>query len=150
MPRRPQPDLLDWQPPQPVQAFAAPEVRSSTLNGRITRAVAAALRGCELPREAVAAGMSEFLGRTVTKNMLDAYASEARDSHTIPLDRFLALVHVTQDRRLLELLAEPMGWAVIERRYLPLIDLATVREKHDDLQREMDALRRQARSGGLL
>ena len=64
--------------------------------------------------------------------MIDAYASIARDDHVISTPRFMALLQVTADRRLLELLAEPAGWAVIERRYLPLIELAAVREREDE------------------
>jgi hypothetical protein len=37
------------------------------------------------------------------------------------------------DARLLELLAAPQGWTVIERRYLPMIELAAVTERKKEL-----------------
>ncbi|MBX9750868.1 MAG: DNA transposition protein [Roseococcus sp.] len=147
MPPR-QPDLLDWTPPEPVAAFAPEQVRAATLEARIARAVSVALQDCKLTREEIAARMSAWLGTKVTLNMLNAYASVARQDHPIGLTRFLALVHATCDRRLLELLAEMNGWAVIERRHLPLIEMAAIREQEDELRRRRDALTRKARAEG--
>lgn len=146
----PQPDLLSWRPPQPVARFEPERVRAVSTRAVVCRAISDALRGTGQPREAIARRMSEFLGEEVSKHMLDAYASPAREEHTISVPRFLALLHATRDRRLLELLAEPFGWTVIERRYLPLIELAAVREHEDEVRRRAEALRRQARAGGLL
>ena len=152
MPRPPaktnQPDLLDWQAPEPTRRFEDRAVHAATVEGRIAKAVAAALVGED--RAEIAKAMSTYLGKTVSKTMLDAYASPAREEHVISLARFIALLQVTADRRLLELIAEPLGWAVIERRYLPLIELAAVREREDELRRQGDALRRQAKSRGVL
>lgn len=147
MPPR-QPDLLDWTPPAPVAAFAPELVRGATLEARIARAVSVALQDCKLTRDEIAARMGAWLGSKVSTNMLNAYASAGRQDHPIGLTRFLALVHATGDRRLLELLAEMFGWAVIERRHLPLIEIAAVQERLDELNRTKDALRRQARAGG--
>lgn len=143
-----QPDLLDWTPPAPVAAFAPEQVRGATLEARIARAVSVALQESKLTRDEIAARMSAWLGEKVSLNMLNAYASVARGDHSIGLSRFLALVQATGDRRLLELLAEMFGWAVIERRHLPLIEMAAVQERLDELHRTKDALRRQARAGG--
>lgn len=149
--RRPdpnQPSLLEWQAPQPVAAFEPARVRAATLHGQIARAVAECLRDAAaagLAREAVAERMSGILGAKVTKTMLDAYASQAREEHGISLARFIALMQATGDRRLLELLAEPMGWAVIERADLPLIELAALQEHQDEIQRRMKALQAHAR-----
>ncbi len=146
-------DLLTWQPPEAVARFEDHIVRSATIAGRIAHGVAASLRdaaGRGLTRADIAKRMSLYLGTAVSKAMLDAYASEAREEHVISLPRLMALLHVTGDRRLLELLAEPMGWAVIDRRHLPLIQLAAVQERRDELARQADALRRAARAGGAL
>ena len=148
--RRREPDLLDWQPPQPVASFDPPRVRATGLPARLAKAIGIALEDCGFTRDVVADRMSDYLGRRVSKNMLDAYASEARAEHIISTPRFAALVHATLDRRLLEMLAAPFGWAVIDRKYLPLIELAAVQDRRDELDRQAHALRRQARSGGLL
>lgn len=142
--------LLDWTPPATTVRFDDHLVRAATIRAQVCRAIAAALSDCKLSRDDIAQRMSEFLGERVSKAMLDAYASQAREDHAISLPRFLALVHVTQDRRLLELIAEMFGWAVIERRHLPLIELAAVQDRVDELKRNADALRRQAKRGGAL
>jgi hypothetical protein len=68
----------------------------------------------------------------------------------INIVRFIALLHATQDPRLLEMIASMFGWAVVDRQFLALIKLAQVREREDELRREAKALQRQARAGGLL
>lgn len=142
--------LLDWTPPQAALAFEERDVRAASLPARISRAVATALNESKLSRPAIAKAMSAYLGEDVSVAMVHAYASQARDTHRISVARFLALIHATGDRRLLELLAAPMGWAVIERRHLVLIDLAAAREREDALRRQREALTRRARAEGAL
>lgn len=139
-------DLLAWTPPETVARFEDRVVRAATIAGQISHAVAAALRDADargLAREDVARRMGAYLGERVSVTMLNGYASEAREQNVITVPRLLALVHVTGDRRMLHLLAEPFGWAVIEAKFLPMIELAAVREREDDLRRRADALRRQ-------
>ncbi|MBX9594404.1 MAG: hypothetical protein K2X46_08580 [Roseomonas sp.] len=150
MPPAAQPDLLTWSPPQPALAFDERAIRSTTLAARISRAVSVALRECGKPRGHVAREMSSYLGEEVSLPMLDAYASVARDQHRISVTRFIALAHATGDRRLLELLAEPIGLAVIDRKYLPLIELAAIREQEDELRKRRKALARRSRGEGAL
>lgn len=144
-------DLLnDWTPPAATVRFDETRVRAAGLNAQISRVVAAALADAKPSREKIAKAMSEFLGESVTLNMLNAYASQAREGHAITLPRFMALVHATGDRRLLEWMAEPMRWAVIEDRYLPLIELAAVQERQRKLENAAKALRREAHGRGAL
>jgi hypothetical protein len=153
-PRPPeQMDLLAWAPPEPVRRFEEHRVRAATLRERLARAIAAALKDADaagIGREEIAVRMSEYLGERVSKNMLDAYASQAREDHVISVVRLMALLHATRDARLLELLAEPLGWVVIDRKYLPLIELAAVRDQADALKRRAKEIRRQVRRGGAL
>src|SRR5258708_6640647 len=101
-------DLLnDWTPPEATVSFDDNRVRAANIHAQISRMVAAALTDAKASREMIAAQMSSFLGERVTKNMLDAYASQARGEHAIPMHRFIALIHATGDRRLLQALAEP-------------------------------------------
>ena len=145
-----QPDLLGWQAPQPVRRFDDDKVRSASVAGRVCRAVSQSLKDCGEERAEVARRMSQFLDEDVSRNMLDAYASQAREEHVINVVRFIALVHATRDRRLLEMVAEMFGWTVIERRFLKLIELAALQEQQEELRRRADAARRQAKSEGLL
>jgi len=148
-----QPDLLSWSPPEVVARFADERVRAVTLAGKIARSVAEALRDAAaagVDRAEIARRMGAFLSEEISLHMINAYASQAREDHVISLSRFLALLHATGDRRLLEMLAEPLGWAVIEQKFLPLIELAAVQERQDELRHHADALRRKARQRGSL
>ena len=154
MNRRPTQQLeLDWQAPKPVLRFDEHVVREASISGRMCRAMSAALHDAALagrPRKAIAEAMSLYLHETVSVQMLDAYVSEARETHTINLPRFVALVHATQDRRLLEAIAEMFGWSVVPAKFVPLIKLAALREQEDALKRERMALIHEAKREGAL
>ncbi|MBF5095298.1 DNA transposition protein [Azospirillum sp. INR13] len=136
-------DLLAWQPPEPVRAFPPEKVRAASLRSAVAKAVSLALKECGRDRDDVAQAMGEYLGEACPKTMLDAYASEAREEHVINVVRFIALMHATGDRRLLQLLAEPFGLAVIDARYLPAIEDALLDDKIAELtQRRQFARRR--------
>ena len=142
-------DLLrDWAPPDPVVRFDDNQVKASSLPVRLCKAISTTLKEASEKRDAIAAKMSDFLGRRISVNMLNAYASAGREDHCIGLASFVALLHATRDRRLLEMIAEPLGWAVIDRRHLPLIELALVREQQVLLQDYAKRLAGAARSGG--
>lgn len=139
--------LFDWDPPEIVHRFDERRVCGGTLRSRIARAVAETLRDCPIDRPTIASHMADWLGEDVSKNMLDAYAAEAREDHTIPFLRLLALVHVTGDARLLQLGAELFGHAVVEERYLPWVRVGQLADTKDDIDREFEYARRQARRG---
>jgi hypothetical protein len=131
----------DWTPPVVVERYEETRVRTATLRARIARAVSETLKDFDRSREDVALAMSEWLGEDVTKNMLDAYASEAREAHTIPYLRLLALVHATGDVRLLQLGAELFGHVVAHSRYLEWIEVgmeADRREQANQIKEETD------------
>lgn len=58
-------------------------------------AVAEILKGDPRSRFDIAGAVSKLMDEDVSKLMLDAYASEARDGHRISFDRMLALVAAT-------------------------------------------------------
>jgi len=138
-------ELLDWKPAEPAVRFDEHQVRGATLNARICRAMAVALDECGASRDEIAERMGEYLGETVSKHMLDAYVSEARDTHNINVIRFAALVHATRDWRLLSLLPELFGFAVVDDRYVSLIRATQMREKAAELDKLAEAEERRAR-----
>jgi len=140
-------DLLTWEPPTLVSRFEETALRTSCLKSRIARAVATTLRDSEEERDNIAAAMSRWLGEEVPKNMLDAYASEAREDHTISFLRLLALIQVTKDDRLLQLGAELFGLSVIDDKYLPWVEVGQLADKKEDLDRAYDYARRAAKRG---
>jgi hypothetical protein len=133
-----------------VKSSGTERIRAISVAAKICRAIAATLKDNPLSRDKIAQRMSDYLGQNVSGNMLDAYASQAREDHVINLVRFIALLHATQDRRLLEMIAEMFGWTVIERRFLKLIEVAALQEREDILRRQREALRREARIEGIL
>jgi len=141
-------DLLSWQPPEPVKKFEPDQVRASSLDGRICKAIVVALRDCGLDRCDVAQTMTNYLGERVSTAMLNAYASPGRQTHTINVVRFVALVHATRDRRLLELLAELFDWSVVDERYADAIKEVELAEKREEIDRQITLTRMHRRSGG--
>ena len=140
-------DLLSWEPTPIVEAFEPRLVRASSLRSKIARAVSEAMKDWIGDREILAEKMSEWLGEDVTHNMLNAYASEAREDHSIPYLRLLALVHVTGDVRLLQIGAELMGHSVIDDKYLSWVDVGRLADHKETIDKEFAAARRVARMG---
>lgn len=143
------PDLFDWRPSEPlVASYPVAEVRAASLRSRLARAVSVTLRDATMDRDAIAAAMSAWLGEECSRHMLDAYASEAREEHTISYLRLLALVHVTGDVRPLQLGAELSGHVVVDGKVLPWVEVGQLAELRRRLDREYAAARRAARAGG--
>jgi len=138
-------DLLDWVPTDPTVRFEDERVRGATLNARYCRAMAAALEECGETRETVAERMGAYLGAPVSKAMLDAYVSEARETHIINVVRFHALVHATRDMRLASILPSEFGCSVVDSRDVALVRAARMRERAAELDRMAEVEERRAR-----
>lgn len=141
-------NLLAWQAPQPVKAFEAETIRAASLGAQISKAVSRALKECGKTRDRVASDMGSYLGKTVSQDMLNKYASEAAEEHIINVVGFIALIHATRDQRLLQTIAEHFGWAVVEKKYVEAIELASLLEQREAVNREIDARRRTIQSKG--
>ena len=146
----PQPDLFSWQPPKVVSAYAPEKVRAASLAASLSKAVSASLKECGKGRDQVAREMGAYLGEHISPDVLDKYASEAAENHIINVVRFIGLLAATKDRRLLELIASQFDWAVIERKYLPAIDYATLLEQRAEIDRAADRMRSTLRNSGVL
>ena len=147
IPSREQLDLLDWSAPETVAAFDPFLIRANNFGGRLSRSISISLDTCGLSRSEVADRMSVHSGSKVSLNILNAYASVARDGHQISVPRFEALMAATRDRRLAQVLVDDHGWAVIEKRYLPMIEIGMLTEQKTRLAARERALRSQARRG---
>jgi hypothetical protein len=148
-----QPDLLSWTAPTPVERFDPLQVRAASLAVKLKRSIAEALRTQTekgFDRDQIALAMADFLGEDLPKSALDGWCSEAREEHMPSLVRFVALLHATFDARLLQVIADQIGMAVIEKRWLPMIELASIREHEDAVKRRRQALQAHARVSGTL
>lgn len=136
------PDLFDWQPPPIAVRFEdETAVRAVSVAGRLSRSVAVVLKEADADREAVAARMSEYLGEDVSKNMLDAYASQAREAHNITLARAFALLHATSDARIFGTELERFDLAIIPRRFLAAVEEAMWTEQEERARQKRLAAR---------
>ena len=124
----------DYQPSPVVDRFGNDEVKAFSLSGRLCKALALTMEESGKSREDLAAAMSEMA--PVTKAMLDAYASQAREQHSIPAIRLAALVAVTGDARALNVLLEDAGLIVVPKKYEALLRRERAREMRDQLDRE--------------
>lgn len=140
-------DLFDWTPPAITPSFPARLIRAASLRAMASKALSISLKDSGKPRDRIAEEMASYLGEPCSKAMVDAYASEAREEHSIPLIRFIGVINATRDIRLLNMIAELFGWAVVPARYLPAIEEAMLAEKIEELQQRKTAARRSWKGG---
>lgn len=101
----------------------------------------------QAPRDKIAEELSVYLERKVSKNMLDAYSSTAREEHVPNVAVLIGLMHVTGDTRPLQDIAAMFGHTVVDNRFVPWIEVGQLAEARDEVQREFEAAKRSARKG---
>lgn len=127
-------DPFAWEPPQVTVGYSDEVAGKGPLANRIARVISRALRDARddrgLSRAEIATRMSDELGRKVTQELLDKYASEASENNRIPLDAFIALIDATGAHELLGFIPELLGFVVVPKHYKALIDLQLL-EAHE-------------------
>jgi len=154
MPRRrptdpAQMDLLAWQPEKVVRRFAAEMIRAASQAARLCRGLKVSLKECGMTRAQVAERMGAYLGEPVSEDVLNAYVGEAKAKHIINAVRLVAFIAATGDHRPLNALLDDLGLVVVEKRYLPWIEVGILREKRERIDRDIDFARRRATQGML-
>jgi hypothetical protein len=114
-----------FEPPLPARSPAD----LAGLDRVVAASVATALKEDDRPREVIAGAMSALLADEVTKAMLDAYASEAREGHNISGSRLFALIAVTERFDLLDAMTRRIGAALLVGE-----EIATAELGHIDSQ----------------
>lgn len=130
-----------FDPPAPARA----EAELAGLDRTIAAVVAQALKGDPRSRQEVAGAMSALLDESVSKAMLDAYASEARDLHNISAARLLAIVSVTERFDLLDGLCRRIGCAVLVGDEIKTARLGHLKAIRMKLDQEIKELRGEVR-----
>lgn len=115
MTRKRRPSLTDGQM---AFTFAAPKPAQhegdlAGLDRVISSAVGHALKKDGRDRAVIAGHMSSLLCEDVSKHMLNAYASEAREEHAISAHRFLALIAATGRLDILDTVIARIGGRVL-------------------------------------
>lgn len=125
------------RPPQVAVGYADDVAGQGELPNRIARLVSRALRDAHkergLSRAEVAQRLARELGRKVTESTLEGWASEADVNHRIPLDAFIALVAATGADELLGFVPGLMGFVVVPKKYMAVIELQLLEEFERDL-----------------
>ncbi len=141
-------DLLNWRPETlEIARFEDEQIRAAALGGKVSKAIRTVLFDAKhredmpMERGVVAEEMSKWLDQEVTENMLSAYCSEARIDHNISLVRAIALMAVTHDSRLLTMIADELGLAVIPKKYEGTVQEAILLEQKEELELRINQLR---------
>lgn len=126
-----------FTPPLP----ASREADLAGLDRVVAASVAAALKDDLRSRHEIAGAVSALLDEPVSKMMLDAYASEARDLHNISAARLLAVVAVTERFDLLDALCRRIGAALLVGDELHAARLGHLQAQRAKLDQEIKTLR---------
>jgi len=143
-------DLLSWEPPSVAVGYGDDVAGRGALDNQIARLLSRALRDAKDEKghsRAVIAGLMTLeLGRNVSEDQLDKWASEASTGHRIPLDAFVALVKVTEAEDLLGFIPRLLGFAVVPVRYAEIIELHLIEEKARELEAHKASLQARLRN----
>lgn len=129
-----------FDPPVP----ATSDADLAGLDRIIAAKVALALKGDPRSRHEIGGAMSALLDDRVSKEMLDAYASESRDAHNISAARLLALIAVTERFDLFDRLARRIGASVLVGEELHTARLGHLEAQQRALNAEIKKMREAA------
>lgn len=124
-----------------------PLASTGTLAGierQIASAVSLMLKEDARTRNHIAAGVSDLLDDEVSKQMLDAYCSEAKDTHNISFGRMLALVAETGRFDVLNSLVGRIGARLVVGEEVLTVELGHIETEIQRLQERRQTLRRVA------
>ena len=141
--RKRRPSLTDEQmaftfaPPKPARV----EGDLAGLTKQIASGCARALKEDHRSREEIAGRMSALLGETVSRWMLDAYASEARGEHNVSAARFLALIAATERFDILDAVITKIGARALVGEEVHAARLGHLLAARGQLDEQIKALR---------
>lgn len=121
------------------------EVRPGSIAGldqELRQALSRTLKAQPVSRYEVAAKMSEMLGDEVSKNMLDAYTAESRETHQISVVRLVALILATKDYDLLAMIAEKVGCRLLIGEQAIGAEIGLIDQEIEELRARRNQLKR--------
>ncbi|WEO73818.1 hypothetical protein [Agrobacterium vitis] len=143
------PDLFAWQPPKVAAGYGEDVTGRGALDNRIARTISRAMKDAKergLTRSQIAKAMSDYLGRSISEDMLNKWASEAADSNRITLDAFMALIDATGSHDLMGLVVSGFGYVAVPERYSDMIELHLIEEHERDVIARRQALEARVRA----
>lgn len=142
-------DLFAWEPPKVAVGYGEDVTGRGALDNRISRAIGRALKDAKergLTRVQVARAMSDYLGRPISEDMLNKWASEASDQHRITLEAFIALVDATGSHDLIGVVTSGFGLVVVPEKFKDLIELHMIEEHEAEVVARKQALQARVRA----
>jgi len=121
------------------------EVRPGSIAGldqELRQALSRSLKTQSLSRYEVAAKMSEMLGDDISKNMLDAYTAESRETHQISVVRLVAMILATKDYDLLAMIAEKVGCRLLVGEEAIGAEIGFIDQEIEELRNRRNQLKR--------
>ncbi|WP_143737018.1 hypothetical protein [Erythrobacter tepidarius] len=131
---------FDFAPPAPAKGVA----ELAGLERQVCELVGTVLASDPRSREEIAGAMSAVLNDTVSKAMLDAYASGARPDHKVPASRLFALLVVTDRQDLLDPIMRKIGAALLVGEEVKTARLGQIETLINQLREEQRRLRNEA------
>ncbi|MBS3961462.1 MAG: hypothetical protein KGZ61_06480 [Sandarakinorhabdus sp.] len=92
-------------------------------------------------RAEIAGHVSAMLGDDVSKNMLDAYASEGRDDHNVSAARWLAMIAATQRFDILDAIISRIGARALVGEDMHAARLGSLMAAKSEIEEQIRALR---------
>lgn len=111
---------------------------------QIASAVSLILKEDQRTRNLVAAGVSDLLDDEVSKQMLDAYCSEAKDTHNISFGRMLALIAETGRYDVLNGLLSRIGARLVVGEEVLTVELGHLETQRQQIADRIAHLRKVA------
>jgi hypothetical protein len=143
------PDLFAWQPPKVAVGYGEDVTGRGALDNRIARAISRALKDAKergMSRSQIVKVMSDYLGRSISEDMLNKWTSEAAGSNRITLDAFMALIDATGSHDLMGLVVSGFGYVAVPERYSDMIELHLIEEHERDVIARRQALEARVRA----
>lgn len=126
--------------------FAVPRLATvpaalAGLEKQICSAVGTILNSDQRSRAVLAAEVSELIGESVSVDMLNAYASPAREGHKVCMSRFLALVAVTNRHDVLDQLLRRIGAGLLVGEEVHTARIGQIELRIASLQSELKQMK---------
>lgn len=139
-PRASHPDQLpfDWGVPRPATLPAS----LAGSDARTARAVSEILKRDPRDRIVIAAEMSVLLDYEVSKSMLDAYASPAREEHNISFPRWKALIAVSRRADIFDREVRDIGLSLLEGEEIYAVRASHLRTQIAELTQQLKIVER--------
>ena len=128
-----------------VPSPARDEASLAGLDRVVASGIAEALKSDGRSRFEIAGKVSELLSEDVSKLMLDAYASEARENHNVPAHRALAIIAVTERVDVLDAWLRRIGVAALFGEELQTAQLGHIDRQIAELQSKKKLIQKSAK-----